>query len=139
MTQAQSQTGKTQTEILLKYTPISPPHFECWEHESVLSKVECTSADHLAALLASVIAGLRREEAGGRQLFYRSGILTCLKARCSVRQKEEKLTIYIPVAVPILYDLNTLELDFGVRGSRGPGAHSVNHVSSTATPRLVRC
>ena len=60
-------------------------------------------------------SGVRRR---GRQLFSRSEILTFLKARCSVRQKEEQFTIFVPVvAVPILYHLIPLYAwqDFSLR------------------------
>ena len=66
-----------------------------------------SSADCLAALLASVIAGLRREEAGQATIFSKRDAHIFFKT-ASVAAQAEIFTVYVPVAVPISFYLITL-------------------------------
>ena len=67
-----------------------------------------SSADCLAALAASVIKGLRREEAGQATDFSKRAFSHFFSRQLFYRLNEKIFTICVPVAVPILYDLITL-------------------------------
>jgi hypothetical protein len=69
-----------------------------------------SSAGCLAALVASVIKGLRREEAGQATVFSKRAFSHFFSRQLFYRHNAEIFTICVPVAVPILYDLITLTL-----------------------------